>query len=234
MPSHDNGVGSSQDMPAKARWTSLHSWVFLVIIALAVTVLAWQNRYHYLSPLGLGKAYRIDKLFGGIQEFDPSGGWVTAHLNMVPPSPALSMMEPPATGLGSQAVPMNMPGMAAPQEIPSPGLQLDRRFTEQPAARPAPVSPATGEAPAKPAVPSELSKEDKLKAFQTFFPQFGQEEFQLANDDLFPDWKQSQAPEGSWNDFLIVYRDFVQWWLDAGSPPEPGFKLWKDFLASKK
>jgi len=234
MPTHDDGGGNSQEMAAKAGWTSLHSWVFLVIVALGISVLAWQNRYHYLSPLGLGKAYRIDKLFGGIQEFDPSSGWISAQLNMIPPAQALSMMEPPAPGIASQAVPMNMPGLAVPQETPSPGLQLDRRFTEHPAGPPVPVSPPAGAVPPTPAQQTELSKEEKLKAFQNFFPQFGQEEFQLANDDLFPDWRQSQSPAGSWNDFLIVYRNFVQWWLDAGSPPEPGFKLWKDFLASKK
>jgi len=236
MLTQNDSVQDSQDMQAKPGWTSTHSWVFLVIVALGISVLAWQNRYHYLSPLGLGKAYRIDKLFGGIQEFDPSSGWVTAQLNMMlPPSQALSMMEPPAPGLGSQAVPMNMPGMGVPQEMPSPSSQFDRRFIEQPvAATPPGRPPAMLETPEKPATPlPELSKEERFRAFQNVFPQFGQEEFQLANDDLYADWKVSQAPDGSWNDFLFVYKDFVKWWLDSGSPPEPGFKLWKDFLASR-
>ena len=66
-------------------WSSLHSWIFLAIVAVGLFVIGWQNRYYYLSPLGLGKAYRIDKLFGGIQEFEPSKGWIKAEI----PSPAL-------------------------------------------------------------------------------------------------------------------------------------------------
>jgi hypothetical protein len=219
-------------------WTRLHSWIFIIIVALGVGVIAMQNRYHYLSPLGLGKAYRIDKLFGGIQEFDPSAGWITAQLAAPPPSPALSMMEPPGASVGSRAVPMNMPAPAPPTEVPAPAHPTDRGFQEQPAAPspPPPAAPAPEQTAAKPAVKEtpELSKEEKFQKFQKLFPQFGQEEFQLANDDLYPDWKANVSKSGTWDQFLNVYRDFVQWWLDAGSPPEPGFKLWKDFLASRQ
>ncbi|MGC8906254.1 MAG: hypothetical protein ACP5M0_02310 [Desulfomonilaceae bacterium] len=217
-------------------WTQLHSWVFIIIVALGVGVIAMQNRYHYLSPLGLGKAYRIDKLFGGIQEFDPSAGWITAQLAVPPPSPALSMMEPPGPPVASRAVPMNMPAPATPTEVPTPAHPTEKGFQEQPAApgTPPPAPPEqTVSQPAAKETP-ELSNEEKFQKFQKLFPQFGQEEFQLANDDLYPDWKANVSKSGTWDQFLTVYRDFVQWWLDAGSPPEPGFKLWKEFLASRR
>lgn len=215
-------------------WTRLHSWLFLIIVALGVLVIAMQNRYHYLSPLGLGKAYRIDKLFGGIQEFDPSSGWITAQLVIMPPSPAISMMEPPGSPIGSRAVPMNMPAAPSPGEAPTPQLH-EKGHSEQPAVpMPEQTQPQTPPQVAVTKEVSELTKEEKFAKFQKIFPQFGQEEFQLANDDLYPDWKALVSPEGTWDQFLTVYRDFVQWWLDKGSPPEPGFKLWKDFLASGK
>ena len=84
-------------------WTNLHSWIFLAIVALGLIVVGLENRYHYLSPLGLGKAYRIDKFFGSIQEFDPSQGWVVAKLQIGPPQQALSMMEPPGPGFSGCA-----------------------------------------------------------------------------------------------------------------------------------
>ena len=71
-------------------------------------------------------------------------------------------------------------------------------------------------------------------AFSKSFPDYGEEEFQLANDDLYPDWKRTYAPDGTWLEFLKVYGEFIEWWTDAGSPPEPGFKLWKDFLGTRK
>jgi len=82
--------------------------------------------------------------------------------------------------------------------------------------------------------PQELTKEERLKAFQKLFPDFGEPEFQLANDDLFPDWKKTVSPNGTWQQFLAVYKDFIQWWNDTGSPAESGFKLWRDFLASRE
>jgi hypothetical protein len=227
---------SNGSMPG--GWTVVHSWIFLAIVAVGFTVIAWQNRYHYLSPLGLGKAYRIDKLFGGIQEFDPATGWVTAQLQTLLPQQAMSMMEPPPSL--SQAVPMNMPGSVRQAGTPeaqvsgAPELRRDEPFVQdrdreiaktQVAAQPPPISSTQN-------IPSEMGKEEKLMFFQKLFPEFGQDEFQLANDDLYPDWKNRIAPNGNWNQFLAVYKNFVQWWNDSGSPPEPGLKLWKDFLAS--
>lgn len=216
-----------------AGWTALHSWIFLAIVAFGLIVIGLQNRYHYLSPLGLGKAYRIDKLFGSIQEFDPGQGWVVAQLQIGPPQ-AMSMMEPP----GSRAVPMNMPGMmphapAEPAESTTPPGAVQR---EDPSlsARKETIAPSPAVQAARPKEAAEPNKEDKYKIFQQVFPDYGKDEFQLANDDLYPDWKKNMAPNGTWTEFLAVYRDFIQWWNDQGSPPEPGFKLWKDFLANKK
>ncbi|MBI4963534.1 MAG: hypothetical protein HY913_09685 [Desulfomonile tiedjei] len=202
-----------------AGWTSLHSWIFLAIVALGLLVIAAQNRYHYLSPQGLGKAYRIDKVFGGIQEFDPGKGWITAQLQSMGPPQGLSMMEPPS--MGSQAVPMTG-GIPPSTDLMQPGVakeDIDASRGQRPQLQ-------AKEAPA-------MSKEDRFKAFQRAFPEFGQDEFQLADDDLYPFWKKTEAPNGTWPEFLGMYREFIQWWADAGSPPEPGFKLWKDFRSAK-
>lgn len=63
-------------------WTGLHSWIFLSIVFLGVLIMAFQNRYHYISPQGLGKAYRIDKVFEEIQEYDPAQGWIVAQFQL--------------------------------------------------------------------------------------------------------------------------------------------------------
>lgn len=215
----------------RGGWTSVHSWVFLAIVAVGLLVLGIQNRYHYLSPLGLGKAYRIDKLFGGIQEFDPSKGWIVAQLQMAPPQ-AMSMMEPSAPL--AQPGQMNMPGsmpssgdVVQPKAAVAPTMEKE---TVAPSPQPAKEQAAATQ-PRQAAVP-EMSKEEKYKLFQKTFSDFGEEEFQLANDDLYPDWRKRYAPNGNWPEFLGVYRDFIQWWNDAGNPPESGFKLWQDFLST--
>lgn len=217
-------------------WTSLHSWIFLAIVALGLIVVGFQNRYHYLSPLGLGKAYRIDKLFGSIQEFDPGQGWVVAKLQIGPPQQALSMAEPAP---GSHAVPMNMPGsVSSSEETIEPGTAVPPSMykEESSVSQSQKQKPSAVASPqvARPKEAPEMGKEEKLSTFKKEFPEFGQDEFQLANDDLYPDWKKRIAPNGTWPEFLAVYRDFIQWWNDAGSPPEPGFKLWKEFLTSGK
>ncbi|MEM3421830.1 MAG: hypothetical protein QW315_06215, partial [Candidatus Hadarchaeum sp.] len=155
-------------------WTNVHSWIFLGIIAFAVIMLGLQNRYHYLSPLGLGKAYRIDKLFGGIQEFDPDKGWIVAQLQVMPPQHA--MMESP-----SRAVPMNMPGTG---EAIDPSVLRYKEDTLTTGGKESPGPPSVVQTPAS--KETELSNEEKFKVFQKAFPEFGQDEFQLANDDLYP------------------------------------------------
>ncbi len=216
-------------------WTNLHSWVFLAIVALGLLVLGVQNRYHYLSPLGLGKAYRIDKLFGGIQEFDPSKGWIVAQLQMVPPQQAMSMAPPSAPLVPSSQ--MNLPGsMPSSGDVVQPKAAVAPTMEKEstPAATVAqPPKEQVAVTPTRPAVTPEMSKEEKFKLFQKTFADFGQEEFQLANDDLYPDWRKRYAPNGNWPEFLGVYRDFIQWWNDAGNPTESGFKLWQDFLSTR-
>ncbi|MFH1114914.1 MAG: hypothetical protein V1792_13465 [Pseudomonadota bacterium] len=235
-------------------WTSLHSWIFLAVVAVGLLLIGIQNRYHYLSPLGLGKAYRIDKLFGGIQEFDPARGWIKANLQASALPPTMPMTPPPQA-LGSQAVPMNMPGTLPPPgpagqpsvvqppvqekeetkspvsvEDPDAGKEPDRKASAD--TPPAPPSPSPSEKTAAAPPAPELSEEQKLTAFKKEFPDFGKDEFQLANDDLYPDWKKKVKPNGTWQEFLGVYEDFIQWWTDAGSPAKSGVVLWKEFLTS--
>lgn len=209
---------------ATPGWTALHSWVFLVIVAIGLSLIVLQNRYHYLSPLGLGKAYRIDKLFGSIQEFDPAGGWITAQLQPIMPQPPSSMPEPPS--------PRAMPG-AAPEPQPAPSVQPPKREIPSPAVKETPL-PERKEV--KQTLPREKpgdTREDRLQSFLKTYPDFGEEEFQLANDDLFPDWKKKVAPNGTWSQFLVLYGEFFDRWMKAGSPPDPG-PVWNDFLASQK
>ena len=80
----------------------------------------------------------------------------------------------------------------------------------------------------------EMSQDDRMKLFLGKYPDYGEEEFQLANGDLFPNWRKNLAPQGTWPEFMVVYGEFIQWWIDSGSPPEPGFKLWQDFIATKR
>jgi len=213
-------------------WTSLHSWIFLAIVAFGVIVIGLQNRYHYLSPLGLGKAYRIDKLFGGIQEFEPGKGWIVAQLQIHPPQPPMSMMEQPPMP-GAPPVPMHMPappsGAIEPRAAVTPHEPREEALA--PAVQAEPPTRTSAVTPSRALEEPSMSKEERFKLFQTAFPDFGEDEFQLANDDLFPNWKKTVAPAGTWKDFIDVYKKFIKWWTDAGSPPEPGFKLWKDFIA---
>jgi len=239
LDEHDLQRGESRTRSRRdVGWTGLHSWVFLGIIAVGLVLLVMQNRYHYLNPQGLGKAYRIDKLSGSIQEYDPSDGWIVARFSQAPPGQAAGLTPPPMTG--SPAVPMHMPagrsGEAMTPSAPPPA--------EKPSAATVPERPGArtpSEPPTKPAVKEsrlqekpEMSQEERMRSFLDTFPGFGQEEFQLANDDLYPDWKRNLAPQGTWPEFLKVYGAFIEWWQKAGSPPEAGTKLWKDFTATQK
>lgn len=217
-----------------AGWTSLHSWVFLGIIAVGLVLLVLQNRYHYLNPQGLGKAYRIDKLWGSIQEFDPTDGWISARLAQVPPAQMPGM--PPQPAPGSPAMPPpQAAGAKSPSVAPLAEQPSATPLPERTEARP-PAQPPTKTAVKESALSEkpEMSTEERLRSFLKAFPDFGQEEFQLANDDLYPDWKQNTAPQGTWPEFLKVYGAFIAWWQKAGSPPESGMKLWKDFIAAQK
>jgi hypothetical protein len=217
----------AQQSKPVAGWTNLHSWIFLGIVALGLLIMGVQNRYHYLSPFGLGKAYRIDKLFGSIQEFDPANGWVSAQLN-IPNQTAMGV--PPGSKGGPPQMPSgsSTPGTSVEQASSNSGIANAPAYIEKEAQS----EPTTQSVGKKPQV--ELTEEERFKYFQQEFPEYGKEEFQLANDDLYPDWKKNIAPNGTWQEFLSTYRDFIQWWTTSGAPPEPGFKLWKNFTANKK
>lgn len=212
-------------------WTTLHSWIFLGIVAVGLLLIGIQNRYHYLSPLGLGKAYRIDKVFGGIQEFDPSKGWIAAQLQQMQP--------PPMSGMDPSSMAMQMPGGAHPGMMP-PSMNVPDTAVPVPGGKEESLAEKEIQIPSTPSVQQtkpqgtkELTTEEKLRTFKRAFPNFGQDEFLLANDDLYPDWKKNVSPEGNWNEFLTTYQEFIQWWNDKGSPAESGVKLWKDFLSQR-
>lgn len=244
MTTNDNSARrpelSSGQRPPQG-WTALHSWVFLAIVAVGLTLIVLENRWHYLSPLGLGRAYRIDRLFGSIQEFDPAAGWIVAQLQ---PTMTPSGGGPPEPS--TLPVPMHMPGMRTPEMVPpQPGVMAET-FTP-PSGAPAEGPPSAvsrtreattlerkSTAETLPREKAGDSREDRRASFLKVFPDYGDEEFQLANDDLFTDWKKRIAPNATWSQFLKVYGEFIQWWSDAGSPPEPGFKLWQDFTSTKK
>ncbi|MGC8658493.1 MAG: hypothetical protein ACP5U1_05410 [Desulfomonilaceae bacterium] len=231
----------SDNLKFSPGWTKIHSWVFLIIIAFGFFILGVQNRYHYLSPVGLGKAYRIDKLFGGIQEFDPHQGWIVAVLQPTAPPNAMSMLEPSSSGPQiPQVEPVNTPekphvvekdeeasvAPISPKEEPS-AVSEPKEVT----AAPAVTSPSTSNTANTPI--KEMSTEERFQAFKKVFPDFGQDEFQLASDDLYPDWKKRFAPNGTWAEFLVTYKDFIRWWNDAGNPAETGVKLWQEYLAAR-
>jgi hypothetical protein len=91
----------------------------------------------------------------------------------------------------------------------------------------APVTPAQ-----RSKQPDDPNTVETYKSFRPAFPDFGMDEFELANDDLYPDCKRSVSRDGTWDEFLLVYRDFIKWYEDKGSPGETGFKLWRAFLDS--
>lgn len=215
-------------------WTALHSWIFIAIVAVGLFVIGVQNRYHYLSPAGLGKAYRIDKFFGGIQEFDPSQGWVTAQLQSMPAPQAYSMNEPPGSQAMRMPTPMQSGAVPPGGYSPEPSINMPAPQKEEVISRKEAQVPSPAAQPSRAKEVSEMGVDEKFNAFKSTFPAFGKDEFLLANDDLYPDWKKNVAPKGNWNEFLKTYGDFIQWWNDTGQPPESGFKLWKEFLASRK
>ncbi len=243
-------------------WTKTHSWVFIAIIAVGLAVIVFQNRYHYLDPQGLGRAYRISKFFGSIQEFDPDRGWIAARLQAPPPQ--ASMMTPPPNmagvpptlqphGAGQPPEPDAGPPEQTPQSFPPPTpapatapeeTPMVGEPSQQPAELPFSEKPdgqeigmkeeeIVSEQPAPPP-PREMSREERLDMFLGRFPDYGEDEFQLAHEDLYPDWKKRMGADGQWPKFIDVYQEFIDWWIDAGSPPKPGFQLWEEFMASKE
>ena len=168
VPNDNSRNAASRDQRNVSGWTSLHSWIFLVIVILAVLVIGIQNRYHYLSPLGLGKAYRIDKLFGGIQEYDPSRGWIVAQLQSIQAPMSMSGAEP------SQALPMPMPGIpSTPPGAVGMGATQSPEPREEETAPPAITKEATPKITGRAKESPEMSLDERVKQFQKAFPGFG-------------------------------------------------------------
>ncbi len=237
MVNHSDGTRSPGHLGGNAKpvtgWTKTHSWMFLVIVTVSLAMIGFQNRYHYFAPQGSGNTYRVDKLFGTLQQFDGDRGWVRAELardlppeEPVKPRAAAPRIDEPPIGAGMTTQSPGTTPKPDPVRVVEPDL-------------PKPVIPNTGSPrpvpPADPpSRPKEPSREEKLQIFKDTFEDFGEEEFKLAHDDLYPDWKKNVNPSGTWPQFLEVYREFVQWWIDSGAPAEAGVKLWKTFLETKK
>ena len=56
IPNDNSRNTGSRDQLNVSGWTSLHSWIFLAIVILAVLVMEFQNRYHYLEPAWIGQS----------------------------------------------------------------------------------------------------------------------------------------------------------------------------------
>jgi hypothetical protein len=80
----------------------------------------------------------------------------------------------------------------------------------------------------------DKATDEKYESFLRAFPEYGEDEYELASDDLYPDWKKNHAPDATWDDFMVVYKEFIEWWTDRGRPMEPGMKLWEQFMAKRK
>jgi hypothetical protein len=241
---------SARERRTHSGWTALHSWIFIAIVAVGLTVIGIQNRYQYLSIEGSGKAFRVDKLSGAFQEFSPMQGWIVASFEQE--TPARESMAQPSSA-STQPLPMDKPVEEdvkgelsfkeavvekVPQENKVRMKELNGILSVDKPARPltpppAPEQPAVKEQ-VSPRPVKELSVEEKFQTFKEANPEFGDVEFELASDKLFPDWKQSVNPNGTWKEFLKVYGNFIQWWLDAGSPEEDGFNLWKKYLSNSR
>jgi hypothetical protein len=227
-------------------WTKTHSWMFLAIVTISLAMIAFQNRYHYFAPQGPGKTYRVDKLYGTLQQLDGEKGWVTAEppleIATAQPVQPLSAAPSPNRDLG----PMSGRTGSSPTRTEQPAFppgspDLPRATVPEPSARSVPAVPVTSspldpssktKQPA-PVVTIEPSEDEKFRMFKDAFEDYGEEEFKLAANDLYPDWKKNVNPAGTWTEFLELYREFIQWWITSGSPAESGLKLWKNFLKAK-
>ncbi len=248
MVNHNDGTRNPGHLGGNAKpvtgWTKTHSWMFLVIVTASLVIIGFQNRYHYFPAQVSGHTYRVDKLFGTLQQFDGDKGWVRADLprdllseaSTAPRLAAPPLGEPPAGAATTPRPPGTVPRL--PKVSPDPPTPEIPNRVSPPAEPPAEPPRLERTTPAVPMVPTppppkEPGREDHLRVFKETFEDFGEEEFKLAHDDLYPDWKKHVNPGGTWPEFLEVYREFVQWWIDSGTPAEAGFKLWKKFLTTK-
>jgi anti-sigma factor RsiW len=177
---------------------------------------------------------------------------VASSSSISPAQQSLPLVVPQRVGTHGRddhAIGPDLPRMSPRDSFPSSGKGIrgprDETSTERLRSSLSdlrPVHPSKTEGPEKPGVAvgktpgfsmedQEVGRAERLKSFQEMFPEFGEEEFALANDDLYPDWKKHVSPDGTWLQFLAVYKDFVQWWEKGGARSEPGFRLWKEFVA---
>ncbi len=240
VDNRENGINSRSVV--KSGWSSAHSWIFIIIVAIGLIITGYLNRYEYFGSDG--KAYRVSKISGAIYEYNPIQGWIVANFaeasqqmasNMETPEP----MTPPPTPVNpptTSAVPVETPDSL--EENPT-ASNIDQPEEQQGTALIQPVeqTPEVPETTTETEEPEnaeerdeEMSVENRYKAFLQLNPGYGEEEFKLANETLYPHWKETINPDGNFIEFLSVYKKFTQWWIDAGAPREPGFQLWKRFL----
>lgn len=227
--------GLNPGSATRQGWSSLHSWVFIVIVALGFVVTGYFNRYEYL---GSGhKAYRVSKITGAIQEYDPYQGWSRAQFQGASSDMAASVqptqpMTPPPSSVETPSqpqTPVEQDLVAEEDQAPEPEPVADLEQEPENALSQSPEATESTEPESDYREP-DMSVEDRYKAFLQLNPGYGEEEFKLANETLFPHWKQNLNPDGNFVQFLSMYKKFTQWWIDAGSPRAPGFQLWKRFL----
>ena len=210
------------NMKSAMGWTKVHSWIFLVIVTASLGFMAFQNRYHYFPPQGSGKTYRVDKLSGQPQQYDPDRGWVPAEMPL-DIAPALSPQPAVVVPSGDSS------------RVPRPKQPEPTPVVQDPGPEFLPPVHNRAVVPKPPPTPviTEPSKDEKWVTFHEAFPDFGKEEFNLAADDLYPNWKKNVDSSGTWPQFLDLYRRFIDWWMKSGSPAASGLDLWKDFMKTK-
>lgn len=231
----------------KSGWSSTHSWIFIIIVAIGLIITGYLNRYEYFGSDG--KAYRVSKISGAIYEYNTIQGWIVANFAESSQQMASAMQTPETTTpepMTPPPTPVTPPTTTANSVEPPDTIEEDPNTSniEQPEEQPGtaliqPVeqTPETPETTTETEEPEssqeddqEMSVENRYKAFLQLNPGYGEEEFKLANETLYPHWKEIINPDGNFIEFLSVYKKFTQWWIDAGAPREPGFQLWKRFL----
>lgn len=232
-------------------WSSFHSWIFIAIMVTGLIIIGIQNRYQYVTGSD-GAIYRIAKLTGGMQQYDLIQGWMRVSESKIMPEPLEE-----GTSSTNQAKPFSLesftkgntitesqkPLLVQKEQEPLPAPQKPEKSVQNKQPIQQIQQPSTVEQPRSqesiteqtiPATPREpeMSDEEMFAKFKERNPYFGEQEFRLAKDDLYPDWKQNINPNGNWIEFLDTYEQFIQWWNDSGNPSESGMALWKKFMTS--
>jgi hypothetical protein len=96
------------------------------------------------------------------------------------------------------------------------------------------LNPRAKRRPRQRSISATITHKEEYQVFRQAFPHYGKPEFELAYQVLYADWRKRMAPNGTWRQFLEVYKEFIDWWVARNSPRESGMKLWRDFLKSRQ